>query len=276
MHTLSPCRLARRTVLEITGADRLGFLQGLVTQDAMKLQHTPAVYSALLSPQGRLLHEFFIVTYSDSLYIDCDHGRAEDLLKRLNMYKLRSDVAITDHSDALHVAVASSVEDIADSLVAYQDPRIAALGYRAIVKGVEVEACDAAYQYFLYGHGVPDGTVDFIAGKSIPLECGLDELNAIDWKKGCYMGQELTARTKYRGMVHKRLVPVRLHGTFAFGEPLFLGDDEVGIMHGSTQDLGMAMVRLEALASCLQSNVPLVGTSGQAIPWVPDWMKLEA
>jgi len=287
-----------RAVITIAGEDRQAFLQGLISNDTAKITPDRAIYATLLTAQGRFLFDLFIVGEADRYLVDCAAPRRADLIKRLNMYKLRSKVTIAD-ADADWCVVLLFGEGALDRVgqsvgtaaafgngVAYVDPRLPDLGVRLILPRVTaretLEAMSAtedpdgaAYHRRRIALGVPDAARDLTPEKSILLENGFDELNAIDWQKGCYMGQELTARTRYRGLVRKRLLPVRIEGaTPAPGTPLILGGQELGEMRSASADgtLGLAMVRLEALAG----NAAPTFHAGAAklSPDIPGWMRL--
>ena len=289
-----------RAVIAIAGEDRQAFLQGLISNDTAKISGSTAIYATLLTAQGRFLFDLFIVELDGRYLVDCTATRRADLIKRLSMYRLRSKVTVTDadaewrtgvlFGDGALAAVGLGAEaGRATSFgggVAYVDPRLADLGARLILPraaaGEQLTALQAAedadgavYHRRRIQLGVPDGERDLTPEKSILLENGFEELNAIDWQKGCYMGQELTARTRYRGLVRKRLMPVRIEGPAPTpGTPLLLGEQEAGEMRGASADgtIGLAMVRLEALG---RGPAP-VFTAGAAklSPDVPGWMRL--
>lgn len=297
---------ANRSVLAVTGDDRAAFLQGLISNDTARISPTQAIYSAFLTPQGKYLHDFSIVAQSDetggSYLMDVEAARRADLLKRLSMYRLRSKVALADVSgdwfvaaiygvDALSVlnlpAEAGAARAFASGIV-FTDPRLPALGARAFLPAGEAETIlrnaglqpgDAtSYDRLRLSLGVPESSVELIPEKSILLESGFDELHGVDWQKGCYIGQELTARTKYRGLVRKRLLPVAITGTPPVpGTAIMAGDKEVGEMrsHAADGSVGIAMLRLEALEA-LRSGGSLSLRAGEATisPTLPDWVKL--
>ncbi|MFM9843548.1 MAG: YgfZ/GcvT domain-containing protein [Dongiaceae bacterium] len=254
----------RRGVLRITGVDRVSFLQGLVTNDVARAAAGQPVYSALLTAQGRFLHDFFIVPQSDALLLDCEAERRADLMRRLGMYKLRAKVTIEDKTDALTVILlwGDGLEPEAlrtgDAVAIYADPRLPALGARAIVAADSaaswiakhgVNAVDeASYDRHRIALGVPDGSRDLPVERALLLENGFDELHGIDWQKGCYIGQEVTARMRYRSLVRKHLLPVSIDGpTPDFGAPITLDGAEAGEMRSAVDGLGLALLRQEAL-----------------------------
>ncbi len=304
--------LEGRGVLSVSGPDRVSFLQGLVSNDVEKAGPETAVYAALLTPQGKYLHDFFIVEDEDeygdegarALLLDCERAGLDDLMERLSLYKLRADVTFKDRSDDLAVAVLfgkgwaswarnAGLPDgpgaamvFGEVGIVYSDPRLAGIGGRAIVlvNGAEMnfEMADFEtahaddYDQLRLTLGLPDGSRDLIAEKSTLLESGFDELNGVDWDKGCYMGQELTARTKYRGLVKKRLMPVTFDGPPPEpGTPVMLGGKEAGEVRSSriTGDggIGLALMRLDALENSADLKAGGVAVS----PSKPDWAEFQ-
>ncbi|MEQ8806777.1 MAG: folate-binding protein, partial [Rhodospirillales bacterium] len=267
--------LEDRGVLAISGDDARTFLQGLVSNDINKVSATRAIHAALLTPQGKYLHDFFIAEApGGGLLMDCERARLEDLAKRLKLYKLRAKAVIEDQSEQWRVAALpggagtaalgsdAGTTQAKDGGVLFTDPRLAALGARAILpkdsaeatlSGLGLTAGDRTdYDILRLGLGVPDGSRDMVVDKSILLESGFDELNGVDWKKGCYMGQELTARTKYRGLIKKRLLPVEIEGPLPeAGTPITLDGKEVGEVRSTAAagsgGRGLALIRLEHL-----------------------------
>jgi len=285
--------LENRGILAVSGPDRTDFLQGLVSNDIGKVAPGHAVYAALLTPQGKYLHDFFIseaVTGegAETLLLDCELGGLEALQKRLSMYKLRADVSMEDRSGDFAVAAIfgeGSIETALEGVAVYADPRLPKAGVRSVLAKTDAQAIlekagftatePAEYDRLRLTLGLPDASRDLIPEKSILLENGFDELNGIDWDKGCYMGQELTARTKYRGLVKKRLMPV----TFAGPPPdpgslIMLGEKEAGEVRSSqlTEDggIGLALIRLEAL----ENSAELMTGGIIVTPQKPDWMSL--
>jgi folate-binding protein YgfZ len=281
-----------RAVLRIAGPDARGFLQGLVSNDVTRATAERAIYAALLTPQGKFLHDFFILERDGALCLDGEAARLADLQRRLTLYKLRSKVTI---APAPELAVALLYGDeaaarlglpaepgaaraIGDTTV-FVDPRLAELGARAILPRDGAAAvlaglgfapgAVAGYERRRLAAGVPDGSRDLPVEKAILLENGFDELHGIDWQKGCYMGQELTARTRYRGLVRKRLLPVEIDGPLpAAGTPVMAGDKEAGEMRSGIDGLGLALLRLEHLDEGLRSG------DSRLTPRRPAWANL--
>ncbi len=299
---------ASRSVLTVAGEDRAAFLQGLISNDTGKIACDRAIYSAFLTPQGKYLYDFSIVATADEAsgvyLLDVEAARRSDLLKRLSMYRLRSKVTLTDGSMDWTVAVIYGADALAvlglpadagaaralESGVIFTDARQPALGARAILPAANAadilqaaglaQGDEDGYDRLRLSLGIPDSNRDLIPEKSILLESGFDELHGVDWQKGCYMGQELTARTKYRGLVRKRLLPVSIDGPAPSpGSVIMAGDKEAGEMRSQTRDgsLGLAMLRLEALdALRLGQTVTLQSGDATLTPILPDWVKLPA
>ena len=295
--------LVSRGVLAVTGDDRVAFLQGLTSNDIGRVAPGSAVFSALLTPQGKYLHDFFIAAQGDTLLLDCEADRRDDLMRRLKLYRLRSKVELRDATDDFAVAVVTG--DNAPALfglsedqpgqatsfaggIAYIDPRLAGLGVRAMLPSADAEHAlrnagatagdaDSCDRHRL-ALGVPDGSRDLIVEKSTLLESNYDALNAISWDKGCYLGQELTARMKYRGLVKKRLMPVTIDGPLPpSGTPITLDGRVVGEMRSGKDDLGIALLRHDAVARMDEPGAGALTADGATIA-VRDtaWMRTSA
>mgnify|MGYP000358380117 CR=1 FL=1 len=275
--------LPHRGILEIQGEDRASFLQGLITNDITLVTPERAIYAALLSPQGRFLYDFFIIEIEGSYFLDVEKDRLEALLKKLNLYKLRSRVTLTPRFDltvfalwgegiAPHLGLSEEMGRAHHGI--FMDPRLLELGARALGERPPKDFQPRTpFDYDLHRLvlGVPEGGRDLIPEKAILLESGLDELNAISWTKGCYMGQELTARTKYRGLVRKRLFPVRIEGTIPTENVgIFSSGKEVGEMRTHNGSQGLALLRIEAVKD--QEEFSWGRTCLR--PYAPVWMRV--
>lgn len=226
--------LPNRGLIHIEGEDRVAFLNGLVSNDVAKAAAGAILYACLLTPQGKFLHDFFIHAGDGFLLLDCEGGeRARDLYDRLNKFRLRAKVKISLEEN--HPVYA--VFHCGDGL---PDPRSAALGRRSFEKPDLEEHSFEEWDSLRISLCVPDGSRDLELEKSTLLEGGIEKLNGIDWDKGCYMGQELTARMKYRGLVKKRLYTV----TFKNEPPAPFTDlPNGGQMRSSCGDTGLALLK---------------------------------
>ena len=260
--------LPARGIIEVSGDDRVSFLQGLVSNDVALAAPGHSIWAALLTPQGKYLADFFIFAEADRLLLDCEAAQIGGLVQKLSRFRLRAKVALRDASAELAVYVGW---DGAPPLAgASADSRLAAAGWRALAApGLAVSATAEGWDAHRLALGLPDGTRDLEADKTVLLEAGFDELNGISWTKGCYMGQELTARTKYRGLLKRRLVPVTVEGTLpAPGTPVRRGGMEVGTMRSGRDGAGLAVLRLDSLGAALEC--------GDAVlhPQPAAWMRL--
>ena len=284
-----------RGILAVSGPDRRPFLQGLVSNDVDKVCPTASRYAALLTAQGKYLHDFMMVEAGESIWLDAEAARLGDLKRRLSMYRLRARVSLDERSDLAVAAIFGAGEAAILGLpsepgaarplgsgVVFIDPRLASLGARAILprekaRAVLADAGIAETGFDIYDRlrlslGIPDGSRDLVLEKSILLESGFDELNGVDWQKGCYIGQELTARTRYRGLVKKRLTPVRIEGPAPpSGAAVTADGREIGEMRSSRGGLGLALLRIEPVR---EGKILAAGQS-ILVPVRPAWMRLE-
>ena len=271
-------RLDDRAVLAVSGGDASGFLQGLVTNDVGKLANGGAIHAALLTPQGKYLFDFLVFARDGAFCLDCEAEARPALAKRLAIYRLRADVAIDaalpDPVFALFGEGAAAAR-IAGA-EAFADPRHPALGARVVGVSAEqalgaagaVQAPRAEYDALRLSHGIPDGRRDLVPERSYLLENGFDELNGVDFEKGCYVGQEVTARMKHRNLVRKRLVPVRIDGAApAPGTPIRRDGAEVGEMRSSAGALGLALLRIDAI----EGGAALRAAAATIHPQKPAW-----
>ena len=266
-------QLPDRGVVEISGEDRVSFLQGLVSNDVTQARPGLAVWAAMLTPQGKWQADFFILATEDALLLECERAQAAWLVKTLGRYKLRAKVALRDVSDAHAVYVAWGQMPQTGAAVMAADPRHPHAGWRVIAtEAVPQNASVADWHQHRIALGLPDGGRDMEAEKSVLLEAGFDELHGVSWSKGCYLGQELTARTKYRGLLKRRLVPVRVMGPLPeAGTPITHHGDEVGTLRFGVGGMAMALLRLEAIGA-----VSLECGAAVLMPQKPEWMTISA
>jgi len=257
----NPAILHDRSIIEVSGPEARPFLQGLVTNDVMRVSALTSVYAALLTPQGKIIYDFLLAGAPDGVRLDCHKDHAAELIARLKKYRLRAKLAITDTSAGLAVVALPSP---APSAVA--DPRLAALGYRAIIPNSELETWtqslgivlgnDTGYHEARIKLGVPDSRSDIPPETCFPLDCNFEELNGVDFNKGCYVGQELTSRMKHRATARRRMLPVSALTLLpAAGTPLRNGTIEIGEMRGSIHNNGLALIRLDRLGSTTEVTI---------------------
>lgn len=272
--------LENRSLLRFSGCDAKGFLQNLVTNDLDNLSATNVLYSALLTPQGKFLHDFFILLWKENIYLDCVSARKEDLVRRLTMYKLRADVTIEDVTEAHQLSVLygddnplraspSLNEGLAQSEedhIIYCDPRLARLGYRIIstLSSNWIKSLDniqpkgsTSYNKHRLALGVPEGGTDIVPEKNFLLESNFEELHGVSFSKGCYVGQELTARTKYRAKIKKRLFQFTYDGVIAPGDLITIDGKEIATVTSFDEPNGLALTRLSAWKKTIDNGADL-------------------
>lgn len=256
--------LLDRAVLRVTGPDAKSFLQNLVTNDIDRLDTEPAIMAALLSPQGKILYEFFIVTESGTYYLDTASGGADDLIKKFNLYKLRADVEIEDCRESHMVLWLNDDEGVIQGdAVLYADPRHKQMGWRAIVRqegiGVFSEGFEPGQSTDYLAHrlmnAIPEGGHDYAFGDTFPHEAALDVLGAVDFKKGCYIGQEVVSRMEHRSNVRNRIVIVEGKGPLPLpGAEIRTTNSLIGVLGTSIGNVGLALVRLDRAGRAMRSG----------------------
>ena len=258
--------LPRRAVLAVSGEDRVAFLQGLVSNDVSLAEPGRAVWAALLTPQGKWLADFFIFAEADRLLLDVEAAQAADLGRRLGRFRLRARAAIDPAPLQVYAAWGGPPPNAA---ITAPDPRLPEAGWRVLANDLGPTASEDEYDAHRLALGLPDGSRDMEAEKSTLLEAGFDELGGVSWTKGCYMGQELTARTKYRGLIKRRLVPVESGGAALPppGTPVLADGAEVGSLRSARGAAGLALLRLDAIGRPLDCG-------GAITARPPAWMHL--
>lgn len=243
--------LGSRAVLRVGGADARAWLQGLVTNDVEHIPPGEARFAALLTPQGKIVADFLIVPDGDGLLIDCAADQAQALARRLAMYRLRANVEISPVASLAVAAGWGGPPPAASKGRIFDDPRDPRLGWRAIAAHDELErlgepASESEWHAHRIACGAPEGGRDFAWNDAFPHDANMDLLHGIDFKKGCYVGQEVVSRVQHRGLARKRVAIVRLEGRPPPpGAEIRAGDVAVGAMGSSAGGTGLAMLRLD-------------------------------
>ncbi|HEY3777970.1 MAG TPA: hypothetical protein VGL35_07915 [Rhizomicrobium sp.] len=240
--------LTDRALLEIRGEDARTFLQGLITNEVEKLGPDAALYAALLTPQGKIVCDFFLYEGETSILLDCSRDSAVDLQKRLLRYKLRARVEIVLREE-WNVVAGTQFESV--DIPAWPDPRHLGLGWRAVRPAGADGHPKAATKYpeRRLDLGIPEGA-DFGCDRMFALDANLEELKGVSFDKGCYVGQELTARMKHRGTARKKLLPVHASES-RFPEPeapVMASEREIGVVTAAYGTRGFALIRMDRLA----------------------------
>lgn len=255
-----------RAVLRLTGEQARGLLQGLVTNDVEAGRPGEAQFAALLSPQGKILFDFFVVgathNLSDEVMIDCPRPLVSDLAKRLAVYRLRAAVGIEDVSSSLAVGAIWGAGEGADPPGAlFTDPRHPRAGRRALVDRSRPWPVGSlqAYEAHRIALALPKGGVDFAYGDAFPHEAGMDRLHGLDFHKGCYVGQEVVSRMQHRGTVRNRIFRVGFVGQAPgpFTE-IRAGDKLLGRMGSAAGEIGLAMLRTDRVEEALAAGAPIM------------------
>ena len=237
--------LPSRAVIAVSGPDWRSFLQGLLTQDVDTLADGEARFTALLTPQGRLLYDLFVIGHGDGALIDVAAEHFDALLTRLTMYRLRAKVELAASDLGVWAAWG---ERPGEAWIA--DPRLPALGWRAYGEFVTTEGAD--YEAHRLALGVP-GPADWGSEKTYPIEANFDLLNGIDFKKGCFVGQETTSRMKRRGTIKNRMLPLVFEGPApSAGTEVLNGELRAGEVLSGVEGRAIALIRLDrALGAAL-------------------------
>ncbi len=259
--------LADRGVIKIAGSEATAFLHRLATNSMLGMRQGEGRYAAILTPQGKLLFDFFVVPLQEGAeagyLLDCGRDQIQDLLKKLSFHKLRAKIAIEDESARLAVAALwGDAEPREFEGVAFADPRMPALGFRLIGAPDKLAAFApdplAAYEARRIALGVPKGGVDFAYGDAFVHDADLDWLNGVDFQKGCYPGQEVVARVHFRNSPRKRILKVRFNGPPPRpGSEVMMGDIDIGRVGSIAGSEGLAMLRIDRLEDAKSAGIPL-------------------
>ena len=259
--------LADRGIVKISGAEALDFLHRLVTNSLLDLKPGEARYAALLSGQGKLLYDFFVTPLPEGpqagCLLDCLRTQIPDLVKKLNLHKLRAPVTIEDASESLAVAAIWGLPVPVDfSGVSFADPRAEGLGSRLIAPPAALAFATTPQIYYEERRtalGVPKGGIDFAYGDTFVHDADLDWLNGVDFKKGCYPGQEVVARVHFRKSARKRILKVRFDGPPpAPGAEVKMGDINIGHIGSVAGETGLAMLRLDRIEDAKAAGTKLI------------------
>ncbi len=278
--------LAERGVVKVAGEDARKFLNGLLTTDIARVTPERAAFAALLTPQGKIMVDMIVAEApagdGGGFFLDCPRALAVTLVDRLNFYKLRAKVLAEDLSDVLGVMAIWDGSGQTEYGLCFADPRLPALGMRCMLPphlvaeaaadlGAALVAADD-YEAHRIALGAPRGGLDFLYNDAFPHEADMDQLNGIDFEKGCYVGQEVVSRVEHRGTARKRVVPVAFEdfGPEA-GVAVTVGETEVGTMGSSAQGRGLAMLHLGRIGDALAAGRPIVSGGITMRPVKPAW-----
>lgn len=264
--------LTSRGLLKIHGEDARDFLQNLLSCDISEVSEDRSAFGALLTPQGKILWDFFVHfdAQTDGFLLDVSAEEIPALSKRMTMYKLRAKVVVEAAEDTLHV-VAEWGEDLSQAHPA--DPRLPALGLRYVSAApTEANAMEADYEAHRIQLGVPQSGADFKLGDVFPHDVDMDSLNGVAFSKGCFVGQEVVSRMKHRGTARKRLIQVQADTNLpAAGSDIVVGEKSVGTMGSSRGAQGLALLRLDRVQAALAAQSPIESDGVILTPVIPEW-----
>ena len=274
-------QLADRGVVRVAGADAARLLQGVISNDVNLLDHLAAIHAGLLSPQGKILFEFFVARSGDAFLLETARDKAADLAKRLLLYRLRAKATITDASGEYRLLVVwgeSAAPVGPQAILAYADPRLPDLGVRLLqpaAQEVPIAEPGLAAPGDWHEHrirlGVPEGGKDYPLGDTFPHEADFDLLNGVSFSKGCFIGQEVVSRMHNRASVRKRVVPIEADTPLTSGAAISAGKAVIGTVGSVAGRRGLAMLRLDRAAEATAKGEAL-SASGVTIrlrrpPW---------
>ena len=275
--------LPDRGVVSVTGEDAGKLLQGVVTNDMARLDTTPAIHAGLLSPQGKILFDFFIVKAPEGFRLETAREKARELAQRLSLYKLRARAVIEDVS--AHYTVAAiwggpPPDCKSPQALVFPDPRLAALGPRClasmagdwVIGSAGRPATPAQYAAHRIALGVPEAGKDFALGDTFPHEALYDQLAGVSFTKGCYVGQEVVSRMQHRGTARKRVV--RVLGSDALpppGSEVEAGGVQIGVLGSSEGRQGLALLRLDRAAEMRAKGQALTTHASTLTIEIPPW-----
>ena len=283
MSTSKRAQLENRGVVRASGADTIKLLDGLVTNSLTRLAQQTALHTGLLSPQGKILFDFFVVPDGDDLLLDVQRDQIGDLTKRLEFYRLRAAVTFSDESEQLAVVMAwgNGSASVPGGVIAFPDPRNGDLGLRMILPRDRLaelpgDAVDeAAYHAHRIELGVPEAGLDYALADTFPHEALYDEFASVDFLKGCFIGQEVVSRMQHRGTARKRIVPIVGDSALTPDADVRAGESVIGRIGSASKTRALALIRLDRAEEANRKGEVLTA-DGVAISLdKPGWMKLD-
>lgn len=285
MTKLKVARLADRGVVRVSGADAAKLLQGLITADLDLLEQQAAIFAGLLTPQGKILFDFFVVKTDEGFLLETAREKAADLAKRLTFYKLRANAAVADASAEYEVAAlwgSDSTPAIVPPVILYPDPRLAELGWRGIAPksfdwvsgaGEAVAIGEAEYHAHRLRLGIPEGGRDYVLGDTFPHEALFDQIGGVSFEKGCYVGQEVVSRMEHRSTARKRVVPVIGTAPLQTGSDVKAGEATIGTVGSVAGTSGLALLRLDRVGEAIGKGQPITAGGVPVAVELPPWVR---
>ena len=283
--------LTDRSVLQLRGKDTRNFLQGLITNDVRKVTDEQAIFAAMLNAQGKLLHDFFLLAEGDDIYLEGEAGQMDALTKLLSLYKLRADVTLQPAELKAYALIGPDAHSAAGlpgktgaarheaGVQYFTDPRLAEMGVRILAEGEGVLPAEwargklAEYEAQRIALGIPEGSHD-TTSRTFPMDHGLDQLQGIDFAKGCYVGQEVTARMHYKGITRKAILQVSAEGALPIpGTEITAGDTAIGELRSVLGTRGLAAIRLDNWRKAVENNEEIRAGELPLTLSIPAWFE---
>ena len=278
--------LRDRIIIQIHGKDKFSFIQGIISNDVNILKKKTSIYSSILTPQGRFITDFFLSMYKDSFLIEIHKNDKEVFLQKLNIYKLRSEVEFTILKNCNVFLIFSNSQNLFsnisyDQILFFDDPRFKSYlkrlyffdkkNYEILKKNNIKEISSNEYDEIRFRNGIPDFQVDATKNKSLLMEMRFEDLNGISWDKGCYMGQEITARMKYRNLMKRKIFNIKINFVTHLESSIKVDDQKIGELTSHNKKYGFGYINLNYFKKKNKNSI-LCGDSFLSIlkPW---WSK---
>jgi tRNA-modifying protein YgfZ len=283
---MSECKavlLSDRAVVRVTGEAARNFLQGLITNHIDKASPRSAIHTGLLTPQGKILVDFFVLPAGNGFLLELAQAKLADLIQRLTVYKLRAQVAFAEEQSYAVAASWGSPPHLPEGAIAYADPRLPELGLRILLPAnADILALGCAlatedeYHARRIAQGVPEGGRDYAFGDTFPHEAMFDQLNGVDFKKGCFVGQEVVSRMEHRGTARKRIVGVEGEGPLPpSGTQITAGGNPIGTLGSVAGGSGLALLRLDRAEEAKAAGAPLHAGEVPIAIRIPAWARFK-
>jgi folate-binding protein YgfZ len=281
MGQLKSCELDNRKLLKIGDGEAASFLQGILTCNLDTILPNGAGFGGLLTPQGKILFDFFVVRDGSDFLLDVDAGQIDELVRRLTFYRLRADVSFEICSDGTKVFACwgngVQLPEAGDNVegIVITDPRLDKMGRRiysklapAGMKSANMEQYDA-HRIKL---GVPEGGLDYHYGNAFPHEALYDQTGGVDFSKGCYVGQEVVSRMHHRGTARKRIIQISSENTLPeAGSKITISDKNVGEVTSTAGNKGLALLRLDRVGQAIENNLEILAEDIIITPQIQTW-----
>ncbi len=270
------CELEDRSLIRIGGDEAESFLQGILTCNVETIFPGQSGFGGLLTPQGKILFDFFVWRFDDCFFLDINKSQQDELMKRLIFYRLRAKVTIEVVGGGLRVfAFWGGTEPDGGYFSLVADTRLEAMGWRVI--GTDFpEGEQADYDHHRIALGMPQGGVDYAYGDVFPHDALFDQIGGVDFAKGCYVGQEVISRMHHRGTARKRIIQITGENTLPpTGTKITVDDKPIGEIGSVSGCIGLAMVRLERAKDAIDANIPLVAGGVRINANIQSWVKFD-